>query len=278
MNQLPDEYQIVSYPKILRWGAAAYRSTHHKPMMHGLIEVDVTRARASLHAYKAREREPLSFPAFLVVCLGKAVDEHKAVQAFRKGSKQLMVLDDVDACLPVEWDVAGRKHVTPCIIRAANRKTVLEIHHEIRAAQTRDIETVLKQLPFVPAWLFRPLLWGFTWRARRNPRLWKQNWGTVGMTAVGMFGHGAGWGFPPAAPTLMVTVGSIGTKPGVVDGQIAIRDYLSLTVSFDHEIIDGAPAARFTQRLKELIESGYGLAGGAVASEQAVAQEPLLQG
>ncbi len=31
------------------------------------------------------------------------------------------------------------------------------------------------------------------------------------------------------------------------------------TLSFDHTIIDGAPAARFTQRLKELIEGGYGL-------------------
>jgi hypothetical protein len=32
-----------------------------------------------------------------------------------------------------------------------------------------------------------------------------------------------------------------------------------MTLMFDHDIIDGAPAARFTQRLKELIESGYGL-------------------
>jgi len=52
-------------------------------------------------------------------------------------------------------------------------------------------------------------------------------------------------------------VGGIGEKPGVVDGHIAIRDYLSLTISFDHEVIDGAPAVRFTERLKELIESGY---------------------
>ena len=56
-----------------------------------------------------------------------------------------------------------------------------------------------------------------------------------------------------------MTVGGIGEKPGVVDGQIAIREYLSLTVSFDHNMIDGAQAARFTERLKELIESGYGL-------------------
>jgi hypothetical protein len=28
---------------------------------------------------------------------------------------------------------------------------------------------------------------------------------------------------------------------------------------FDHDVIDGAPATRFTRRLVELIESGYGL-------------------
>src|SRR6266581_4167909 len=69
-----------------------------------------------------------------------------------------------------------------------------------------------------------------------------------------------------------MTVGGIGEKPGVVDGYIAIRDYLSLTISFDHETIDGAPAARFTQRLKELIESGYGLGDSTVEPEQAGAE------
>jgi 2-oxoacid dehydrogenase/acyltransferase catalytic subunit len=44
-----------------------------------------------------------------------------------------------------------------------------------------------------------------------------------------------------------------------VNGQMRVREYLSLTVSFDHNMIDGAPAARFTERLKQLIESGYGL-------------------
>jgi len=44
-----------------------------------------------------------------------------------------------------------------------------------------------------------------------------------------------------------------------VDDKIEIREYLNVTISFDHDIVDGAPAARFTQRLKELIESGSGL-------------------
>ena len=64
-------------------------------------------------------------------------------------------------------------------------------------------------------------------------------------------------------------MGGIGEKPGIVEGHIAIREYLSLTVSFDHDTIDGAPAARFTQRLKDLIESGYGLGDSTVEPEQA---------
>jgi pyruvate/2-oxoglutarate dehydrogenase complex dihydrolipoamide acyltransferase (E2) component len=45
----------------------------------------------------------------------------------------------------------------------------------------------------------------------------------------------------------------------VVEGRIEPREILNLTVVFDHHVIDGAPAARFTRRLVELIESGHGL-------------------
>ena len=70
----------------------------------------------------------------------------------------------------------------------------------------------------------------------------------------------------------MMTVGGIGEKPVIIDGQIVPRDFLSLTISFDHDIIDGAPATRFTVRLKELIESGYVLDDSTVESEQAGAE------
>jgi 2-oxoacid dehydrogenases acyltransferase (catalytic domain) len=72
-------------------------------------------------------------------------------------------------------------------------------------------------------------------------------------------------------------VGGIGEKSEVVDGHITIREYLSLTISFDHETIDGAPAARFTQRLKELIERGYGLDDSTVESEQTAASETSMK-
>ena len=77
-----------------------------------------------------------------------------------------------------------------------------------------------------------------------NASMLKQYYGTVMMTAVGMFGSGGGWAIPVTNHTLQVTLGGIAQKPGGVENQVAIREYLSVTLSFDHDIIDGAPAAR----------------------------------
>lgn len=76
------------------------------------------------------------------------------------------------------------------------------------------------------------------------------------ITSVGMFGRGGGWGvgFLPTH-TLGLTVGGIARKPGVYEGEIAVREILNLTISFDHDIVDGAPAARFAKRLIELMET-----------------------
>ena len=39
-------------------------------------------------------------------------------------------------------------------------------------------------------------------------------------------------------------------------GRLVERDYLQLTVSVDHDVVDGAPAARFVSRLRELLTAG----------------------
>jgi len=271
MNKQHDDYQVVPYPKLRRLLAVMLRALQRKPMMHFLLEVDVTRARQYIWDHKAHTGEALSFTAFLIACVAKAVDEHKAVQAYRKGRKHLVLFDEVDVETQIERDIAGEKQNITYIVRAANRKTFREIHHEIRAAQVEDVEKArvgskaLQWFLFLPTLLFRFLYW------MRGPHVLKKYGGTVGTAAVGMFEEGAGWVIPIGHPqSLMMTVGGIGVKPGVVDGHIAIRDYLSLTISFDHEIIDGAPAARFTRRLKDLIEGGYGV----IEQEEGLA-EPL---
>jgi pyruvate/2-oxoglutarate dehydrogenase complex dihydrolipoamide acyltransferase (E2) component len=186
------------------------------------------------------------------------VGENKALNAYRLGRNWLVVFDEVDISTPVERKAEGQRIGTPYVIRAANTKTFWEIHQEIRTAQVEEAGTYKRMrlsgsLPNFVVRLFWKLL-------RRYPHLKKKYTGTVGITAVGMFGKGAGWGIPITNYTLQVTVGGIGEKPWVVDGRIEVREVLSLTVSVDHDVVDGAPLARFLQRFKELIECGHGLA------------------
>ena len=49
-------------------------------------------------------------------------------------------------------------------------------------------------------------------------------------------------------------VGQLAQKPLAISGQVSIRFMMPLSLSFDHRVIDGAPAALFLGRLKELLE------------------------
>lgn len=89
----------------------------------------------------------------------------------------------------------------------------------------------------------------------RSPR-WALRLGVVGVNNLGMGSHVAGWGLSPGAGTLGVTIGGISRRLGMVDGQAAEQEIAHLTLTFDHDVIDGAPAGRFTSQLLELIASG----------------------
>ena len=52
-------------------------------------------------------------------------------------------------------------------------------------------------------------------------------------------------------------VGRIKARPAVVEGQICVRQMVWLSLTFDHRLVDGAPAARFLQRIKQLVEAPY---------------------
>jgi pyruvate dehydrogenase E2 component (dihydrolipoyllysine-residue acetyltransferase) len=57
---------------------------------------------------------------------------------------------------------------------------------------------------------------------------------------------------PPQAA--IVAVGATEEKPVAVDGEVVVRPMLTLTATFDHRAVDGAPAANFLQTAKELLE------------------------
>ncbi len=57
----------------------------------------------------------------------------------------------------------------------------------------------------------------------------------------------------------LYNLGGMAKKPVVIEDRIEIRKLLCITISLDHMITDGAPAARFVNRLKHLIETCSGL-------------------
>jgi pyruvate/2-oxoglutarate dehydrogenase complex dihydrolipoamide acyltransferase (E2) component len=233
-----------------------------KHNIRGLLEVDVTSARQAICDHQAATGERLSFTAFLIGCLGHAVDSNKDLQAYQDWRGRLVVFDDVDVVTIVEVVADGRSFPLAHIIRAANRCTVREIHEQIRAVQARSAASPSTQRAHTVDWFVRLPAWmrHLVYRLiSKRPQAWKELAGTVALSAVGMFGATSGWGLGLTAHTLGVTVGGISAKPAAVDGRVAIREYLSLTGDFDHDIVDGVPAARFVQHFKGLIERGYGL-------------------
>jgi pyruvate dehydrogenase E2 component (dihydrolipoamide acetyltransferase) len=61
--------------------------------------------------------------------------------------------------------------------------------------------------------------------------------------------------------TAILGVGRIADKAVVVDGKVEPRTMCTLSLSFDHRVVDGAPAAAFLARLAELLERPYALLG-----------------
>lgn len=245
---------------------------HRQHTVHALLEVDVTDARRAIREHRARTGAGLSFTAFIVANLARAVDEDRRMHVYRRGRSQVVLFDDVDVTVLVETDVDGARIPFPHIVRAANRKTVTSIHDEIRAAQAAGAPYAAGRR-WLPLWLLVPgflreRLWAMV---LADPRRRKRLTGTVAVTAIGMFGRGTAWAIPLTSYSLALAVGGIARKPGVVAGRageadgggrverIEVREMLALTISVDHDVIDGAPAARFGARLAELIEGAVGL-------------------
>jgi pyruvate/2-oxoglutarate dehydrogenase complex dihydrolipoamide acyltransferase (E2) component len=228
-----------------------------KHTVHGLVEFDITRARETLRQHNLQTNDNLSFTAFFLACLGEVVGQDTQMQAYRSWRNQIILYNDVDVNMLFEVEVDGVKTIRPHILRETNKKSVRDIQEEIHAFQNEH--TSSQEAKFIE-WFVR--LPGFIRRLFlrilfMDPQRIKAYYGTVLVTSLGMFGTGSGWGIPVPNHTLQLTLGGVGEKPGVVNHRVEVRQYMSITVSFDHDVVDGAPAARFMQRLKKLVEQGY---------------------
>jgi pyruvate/2-oxoglutarate dehydrogenase complex dihydrolipoamide acyltransferase (E2) component len=247
-------YRVLPFTLNRRMVAASASAGRQQNNIQAIIEVDITEPRHFIHEHRRRTGERLSLTAFVVTCLARAIAEYPNLNSFRKG-RDLIFLDDVTISVLVEREIAGEMVPEPFGIRGAQTKTYRQIHNEIRAAQEHSEDGLgglsgTTWVRFIPSFLLRT----FIRFASRNIGM-VERFGVVGVTAVGMFGskNEALWLIPLNGGTVAVAIGGIVERPCASDGRIETREHLCLTVAFNHDVVDGAPAARFLKRFSELL-------------------------
>ena len=227
-----------------------------KNAIHFMTEIDVSKPRALRDEYFQTHGIKLSFTGYIVKCFAETIKEFPEMNSFISG-KRLILLDDIRVSVLVEREIDGVKVPEPLAIKQVQNKSVRQIHDEIKAAQQNTKNelgsltgsTWIKLIPTFLIGLFIKL-------AERNIKM-AIRYGKVAVTAIGMNASSATWAIPHGTATVLLTIGSINKKNVIADdGQVIKKEYLCVTGSFDHEIVDGSPAARFMKRFEEILITG----------------------
>jgi 2-oxoisovalerate dehydrogenase E2 component (dihydrolipoyl transacylase) len=69
--------------------------------------------------------------------------------------------------------------------------------------------------------------------------------GTVSITNIGVFGIDAGTPILNPGEAVILAMGAVRRTPWEHNGEVALRHVMTLSLSFDHRLVDGAEASRF---------------------------------
>ena len=193
-------------------------------------EVDATRLVEARTRLKAAYSAELGFDIgyndlFIAIC-ARALREHPALNSRLEGDS-IRLLDEVHVGLAVDTE---RGLLVP-VVRHADRLRLAEIARTLRELVARARQ------------------------GQSGPDELKG--GTFTITNLGAYGIDAFTPIINLPECAILGVGRIAPRPAVVDGQLAVRQRLWLSLTFDHRLVDGAPAARFLQRIAQLVEEPY---------------------
>ena len=262
-----NEYTIRQFPRTRIATLDVMEQGRKKHHIKAMLEFDVTDSRAAIKEFRRQTGEKLSFTAWLIKTISATIKEFQEAHAFLLTKRKSIVFDDIDFSITVERIYDGQPVPLPYVIRRSDKKSFRTIHQEIQTVKTQDLakeDIVLGKKQnrlatdlyyFMPGFL-RRLVWRFI---LTHPQIAKKSMGSVMLTSVGMMGRVNGWFIHTSVHPVSFGVGSVIPKPWVKDGAVTVRDILNMTVLIDHDVMDGAPMARFFAKLSQNIESGLGL-------------------
>jgi pyruvate/2-oxoglutarate dehydrogenase complex dihydrolipoamide acyltransferase (E2) component len=261
----PDAHQrlrgveVRPFPSSRRLVTAAVRAGRRIVPMHGLFDVDITTARSRLTEHEP----PLSLTAFVIASVAQAAAAHPEVHAYRDWRGRLLEHRHVDVQTLIEVPTGQGPFGMVHVVRDADVRSVAEISAELNAVKRQPAVTATGRMLTTVAQIAGriPGLYRAMYAAMSRSRRVHFATGTVQVTAVGMFADGGGFAIaPPTLASLVVVVGGLSRRPRAVDDRIELRDVLDLTVSIDHNVVDGAPATWFATEFRRLMQTAAVLA------------------
>lgn len=257
------EYEIKKLSPFRLMSMYAYEALGPGHNMYAQIDLDITGIRKRLRLLRM-EGQKVSLFGFLLSSIAKTIDENKELNHIRCG-KKIYCFDEVDIFTAIELKHDGVPIPRIYVVRDAAKKSMSEITLEIEHAKKRSQITgtigsndewgkeQTKLVSAFPKWLIKFMVRRFY----KNPFKIKEMFGTTYVTSVSGFSDVPGYVMPffeGQHRPMAFAIGNIGKKPAVVGSEIHIREFLSMTISFNHDLVDGVPAARFVNRLKQRIE------------------------
>jgi pyruvate/2-oxoglutarate dehydrogenase complex dihydrolipoamide acyltransferase (E2) component len=252
-------YEVKRFSKNRRMLAETYDFFLKKHYMTGYIEIDVTKGRELIKKYEKEKDMKISFTAWIAKSLSKVIESYPRFNSYRKGRNKIIVFEDIDIIIMVEREIRNKMVPIAYPVRKTQHKSLIEISNEVREAQSKkvtekeqllDQDNRAKYFNLLPKFLRRFLMGRYI----NNPFTIKRNGGLIVITSVGMFIDIPGWisGFG-GLTTMNLAIGGIKKYLAKIDEKIVERESLHLAISFDHDLIDGAPATRFTQEFVNLL-------------------------
>lgn len=260
------EYKIQKFPKSRIATIDICEIGKRKHHVTGLIELDISNSREKIRAYNRQHKNKISFIAWMISEISYTIQKYETSSAYLKGKNKLMIFENINVSIIVEKDLNGQKVPIPLIIEKANKISIESITRQINEAKNKqlshtDIVLQKKTNRFERLYYFLPgFVRRYTWKyLLKHPKLTFKKMGNVAITSIGMMGKINGWFIPISIHPVCFGLGSIIKKPRVIDNKIEIREILNLSVLLDHDVIDGAPMARFISELSKNIEAGLNI-------------------
>ncbi|MCI1640445.1 MAG: 2-oxo acid dehydrogenase subunit E2 [Bacteroidales bacterium] len=236
---------------------------HH---ITALIEADVTDSRKKIKEYNRTHKDKISFNSWLISTIAGCIKKYEAAAAYLYGKRRLMIFDDINVSIIVEKDLGGTRVPIPLVIEKADKIGMAAINSQINEAKDKEFKETditlhekagrIERLYYSMPGCVRRAFWKFL---LKHPKTAYGKMGNVTFTSIGMMGKVNGWFIPIAVHPICFGISSIIKKPYVAHDAIEIREILNMSILIDHDVIDGAPMARFINELNNSIETGSGI-------------------